>query len=318
MAQNAELLELLNRGIGFLEYICEKASCAEMRQCQTTGESTDASRMTSNYLRAQSALWSTHAKQVILETLVTKGNLASIQYQGIFSEKDKRRSELLAAIFYQSFCKNDEVLYNAFSDQDENCDKLFRLLPSFRNELADEAVKKGLEGIFAIGLYEKKFQKAIGEIPGELQAIYDFILPVNKQFEPILPSASAQRAESAKTVNVLSEKAKEFFKWAKASGLSTSDNESENKTVAIVKYCWNLAELHKRECALNVHKYLTKRAEISKETNAKKRDLDEKLLEGFLSCKFPKHAKINHDYAELKAEAAAEKNADEATKKSKE
>ena len=315
MAQNAELLELLNRGIGFLEYLCEKACCAEMRQCQTTGEATDASRMTSNYLRAQSALWSTHTKQVILETVVTKGNLASIQYQGIFSEKDKRRSELLAAIFYQSLCKNDEVLYNAFSEQDESCDKLFKLLPSFRNELTEEAVKKGLEGIYE---YEKKFKNAIGEIPGELQAIYDFILPVNKQFEPILPSASAQRAESAKTVNALSKKAKDFFKWAKTSGLSTSDNESENKTVAIVKYCWNLAELHKREYALNVHKYLVKRAEIPKETNAKKRDLDEKLLEGFLSCKFPKHAKINHDYAELKAEAAAKKNADEATKKSKE
>ena len=312
MAQNAELLELLNRGIGFLEYLCEKACCAEMRQCQTTGEATDASRMTSNYLRAQSALWSTHTKQVILETVVTKGNLASIQYQGIFSEKDKRRSELLAAIFYQSLCKSDEVLYNAFSEQDENCDKLFKLLPSFRNELTEEAVKKGLEGIYE---YEKKFKDAIGEIPGELQAIYDVMLPINKQYEPILPSASAQRAESAETVNVLSEKAKEFFKWAKTSGLSTSDNESENKTVAIVKYCWNLAELHKRECALNVHKYLTKRAEISKETNGKKRDHDEKLLEGFLSCKFPKHAAINHDYAELKAKAGAEKNADEATKK---
>ena len=87
-----------------LEYISEKASCAEMRQCQTAGEATDASRMTSNFLRAKSALWSNHTKQVILETLATKGTLESIRYQGIFSEKDKRRSQLLAAIFYTSFC----------------------------------------------------------------------------------------------------------------------------------------------------------------------------------------------------------------------
>ena len=45
-----------------------------------------------------------------------------------------------------------------------------------------------------------------------------------------------------------------------------------------------------------------------------KRDLDEKALENFLSCKFPKHANINPDYAELEAKAAT----DEATKKSKE
>ena len=311
MAQQAEFLELAMRAIGILEYIAEKAACGEMRQCQTTGEATDASRMTSKYLRAESALWSRHTKQTILETLVTKGSLASIQYQGIFSEKDKRRSELLAAIWYQSWVKNDETLYNAFSDHDENCDKLFSFLPSFRNELLDEAVKKGLEGCPE---YEKKLKNAIGEIPGELQAIYDFILPVNKQWEPVLPSASAQRAESAETVNVLSEKAKEFFNWAKTSGLSTSDNESEKKTVAIVKYCWNLSELHKRQNALNQHKYLLKRAEIPKEANAKKRDLDEKALENFLSRKFPKHGVINHDYAELKAKAAT----DEATKKSKE
>ena len=88
-------------------------------------------------------------------------------------------------------------------------------------------------------------------------------------------SVSTERAESVETVNVLSERAKEFFNWAKTSGLSTSDNESENKTVAIVKYCWNLSELHKRQNALNQHKYLLKRAEIPKEANAKKRDLDE-------------------------------------------
>ena len=52
----------------------------------------------------------------------------------------------MAAIFYQSWCKDDEVFYNAFSEQDENCDKLFHLLPSFRTELLDEAAKKGLEG----------------------------------------------------------------------------------------------------------------------------------------------------------------------------
>ena len=33
MAQNAELLELLKKGIGLLEYLAEKAACAEMRQC---------------------------------------------------------------------------------------------------------------------------------------------------------------------------------------------------------------------------------------------------------------------------------------------
>ena len=192
--------------------------------------------------------------------------------------------------------------------------KDLRVVKLFKNELTDEAVKKGLEGCPE---YEKKLKNAIGEIPGELQAIYDFILPVNKQWEPVLPSAGAQRAESAETVNVLSEKDKEFFKWAKTSGLSTSDNENENKTVAIVKYCWNLSELHKRQNALNQHKYLLKRAEIPKETTANKRDRDEKLLEGFLSRKFPNHAEINRDYAELKAQAAGKRKADEAANNSK-
>ena len=194
-------------------------------------------------------------------------------------------------------------MYNAFSEQGENCDELFHLLPSFRKELLDEASKKDLDGCYD---YVKKIKETIGEIPGELQAIYNEILPVNKQFVPILTSVSTE------TDNVLSETAKEFFKFAKTSGLSRSENESENKTVAIVKYCWNLAEAHQRQNALNHYEYLVKQDEVSMEMKNKKRLQDEELLEGFLAHKFPKRAKINTAYAELQAE----KNAEEAAEKS--
>ena len=127
-----------------LQYLSHKANCYETRQCQLAGEANDASRMTSMYVRGSSALWSKHTKLTILESLFKKGGLDSILNERMFAMMDARRSELCAAVFYQTYVALDGELYDAFSTASSCCDKLFRLLPSFRDELLNEAKQQDI------------------------------------------------------------------------------------------------------------------------------------------------------------------------------
>ena len=198
-----------------LVYIAKTVACAEMRQCQLAGQATDASRMSSYYLRGASSTWSQGTKAAILETLVQERSLEGIQYSGMFAKKDKRRSELCVAVFYDTVVKRSGTLYNAFTETDENCDKLFALLPSFRTELLYEASQKDKElGIepTAVGSYVKALKDTIGELPQDLQALYDTARSLTPRFEAILPSIDASDTETFETVNILPEAAKEFFK----------------------------------------------------------------------------------------------------------
>eukprot|EP00959_Pyramimonas_sp_CCMP1952_P441806 9249154-Pyramimonas_sp.AAC.1 len=69
---------------------------------------------------------------MILDTVAKKGSVASVQYAGIFAEKDKRTSELLAAIFFKTFVEGSEALCDAFDDNGASCEELYHLLPRFR------------------------------------------------------------------------------------------------------------------------------------------------------------------------------------------
>ena len=44
------------------EYVYTKAASIELRQCMTRGEGTDCARMTANYVKGNSASWSSHQK----------------------------------------------------------------------------------------------------------------------------------------------------------------------------------------------------------------------------------------------------------------
>ena len=102
--QNKKIIEKLEVLEKQNEYIGDKISIAEMRQCQANAQGTDASRMTSSYFKAENALWSSSAKASTLEMTYKSGDLSSIGYQGIFSDKDERRIEwMLIELYYKRF-----------------------------------------------------------------------------------------------------------------------------------------------------------------------------------------------------------------------
>ena len=111
-----KLLEVMTYQTHVLEKVADKISNVEMRQCATSGEGTDASRMTSHYFRGNSALWAKHIKSMIVEMVVSENSIKAMQYKGIFNKKDKRRGELLTAVFYQTAIKKSSHVYDAVKD----------------------------------------------------------------------------------------------------------------------------------------------------------------------------------------------------------
>ena len=111
-----KLLEVITYQTKVLEKVADKISNVEMRQCATSGEGTDASRMTSHYFRGNSALWAKHIKSMIVEMVVSENSIKAMQYKGIVNKKDKRRGELLTAVFYQTAIKKSPHVYDAFKD----------------------------------------------------------------------------------------------------------------------------------------------------------------------------------------------------------
>ena len=77
LERNNMLLDQLSKGI---HYLAEKAKNAEMRQCQTSGEGTDAARMTGAYLQGDSAMWSTTHQKLIFEMLYEEPERHRVQW----------------------------------------------------------------------------------------------------------------------------------------------------------------------------------------------------------------------------------------------
>ena len=73
------------------EYIGDKISIVEMRQCQANAEKTDASRMKSMYFKAENALWSSSAHASTLEKMYKSGEFPELLK--IYEDYDKMVEE---------------------------------------------------------------------------------------------------------------------------------------------------------------------------------------------------------------------------------
>ena len=73
------------------EYIGDKISIVEMRQCQANAQGTDASRMTSRYFKAENALWSSSAHASTLEMIYKSGEFPKLLK--IYEDYDKMVEE---------------------------------------------------------------------------------------------------------------------------------------------------------------------------------------------------------------------------------
>ena len=146
----------------------------------------------------------------------------------------------------------------------------------------------------------------MGEIPQELQALYDLILPLNMRVEPVVKSKEPDREEKFEAVNILPEEAKAFFQWAKDMRFGTSRDERVHKTEAIVKWCWHIAETAKAQRKLNDREYFLRRSKVDKTTEHKKMAEDKVLIARLFETKFPKDAAIATEFAAMTAKDAKE------------
>ena len=174
-----------------LEGLNTKATNAEMRQCQVSGEGTDASRMTSLYLTAESAVWSQQHRKLIFEKLYEAGDINAIVYSGIFHEKDKRRTENTVAYFYATFVESRDNLVKALKPDGAEGNTLGIYMPTFRKELDEMAKKADRSGPAGQhGKYETRMNFVLGEMPEELKALQDLCLPLDKKYRPVQPEDS--------------------------------------------------------------------------------------------------------------------------------
>ena len=278
----------------------EKVACAEMRQCQTTGEGTDAARMLGLYLRGHSAQWTKHTKEVILESVYENGNFDAVEYSGIFHKKDVRRGELAVACFYLTAIEKVKMVINPFLETEEQCKELFRKMPSFRRELREAAAAKdatlGTEKVKKLERsYTQAIEDALGEQPSDLQALFDLCLPINKKWKPIEP----REDDTYVSVGKLGPRIEEWFKWAE-DNLSFEREGRERKWATEVVCCWCCAmeEISRRYNKVQLAEY---HAELAKYQE----DGDDEVDETNLNFNLRKITKCHPFYSEILAKHTA-------------
>ena len=305
--QQNKIIEQLQKLGKQNEYIGETISIAEMRQCQANAQGTDASRMTSSYFKAENALWSSSAKASTLEMIYKSGDLSSIGYQGIFSDKDERRIELATALFYKTYVLGETHLYNIFADDGEPPEPLFKLMPSFRREMLQLAKERDSELSTRagehqgqLGPYFERIQGALNEIPADLQHLHEMVLPINTKFEPV---AKISREDAPSTPNVyemIPDKVKTFVKMIQGVDMcSKTEDKKLEITECIVKWCWTIEKLANKAAKLRTWEYEAKRAKYDHAAQDEKTAREEGFLEFHVKAEFPNLLKIYEDYDKM-------------------
>ncbi|CAK0863876.1 unnamed protein product [Prorocentrum cordatum] len=305
LEEQNKLADLQNQS---LAYIAEKAGCAEMRQCQASGEATDASRMLGMWCRGSSALYHKNIRGAALASALKNGSLEGIKYEGIFRGKDRRRSGLFCAIFFKTHIERSGETFNAFDDADKSVETLFKILPSFRAEFLDEAkTHDAMVGekvqMMPKGPAADIVRRVLGEIPADLQALYEIMLPVNKQCKPILPSDSDEPDEDTRAFDAVAsvpEAAKPYFEQFQANSIENYENERVLVTEGIVAWCRQIAEFAKKRHELDQHGYFIKRAKMDEDTKyQRKLEYEKNFFDIYVQKKFPSYYKIIEEYKEM-------------------
>ncbi|CAK0800592.1 unnamed protein product, partial [Prorocentrum cordatum] len=148
-------------------------------------------------------------------------------------------------------------------------------------------------------------KQVLGEIPQDLQALHGVMLPVNKQFKPVLPRASAETGTGQfESVAIMPKKAKDYFDEFKRFCLEGDASERICATSAIVARRWQVSKVAKKAFELDVRKYTAaKRLERDEDIEEKKKlEHQNMLFDVFIKTSFPSYAKINNEYEEMKVE----------------
>ena len=319
-------IELQRETNELLSGLSTKAYNAEMRQCHTSGQSTDAIRMAEFFFRAESALLSSHTQRSLVEMMYCEGSLDGVEYQKVFGDKDTRRGELATVVFYLHVIEKRPP-YNIFSTGSEHMHDMLKYMPSFRQMMLAEARRVDLElgpekvQQLPFGSYEKRISEGLGELPFGLDMLLQLVHPLDKQYRPVprVRDEDARDAEGAlDPYESLPKKIKELIHWAETCGFVSSGDKKQSTTELVVKWCTHLGELCDMEWELEQDAFQAwKKSKKADEESWKRAELDKTMLNRHFELWFPEHDKIRQNYDLLQARKAAEKAAAEAAEKAK-
>ena len=320
--QQARANELQARANELLESLSTKAYNAEMRQCHSSGESTDVIRMSEFFYRAESALLSSHTQRHLVQMMYDEGGLNGVEYHKVFGDKDTRRAELATVIFYKTF--EDKIKpYNIFESGTEHMHALLKYMPSFRKMALENAKRMDMEVStenreqLSFGSYTDRIKFVLGQLPDALYYLHELVMPLNKQHKP-LPKIPDEDAEATlDPYENLPKSIKATIEAAQQGGLVSTEDKSLATTQLVVMWCSTIAELSDKQWEIEQDEYFNKKREADAQAEDIKKRLkeDERIIARIVETACPEYTKINKTYEELQAKKASEKAAKQAAKK---
>ncbi|CAK0811339.1 unnamed protein product, partial [Prorocentrum cordatum] len=154
------------------------------------------------------------------------------------------------------------------------------------------------------GAATKVVKQVLGEIPQDLQALREVMLPVKKQFKPVLPRASAEKGkEQFESVAILPKKAKDYFDEFMRFCLEGDASERICTANAIVAWRWQVSKVAKKAFELDVHRSTAaKRLKRDEDTEEKKLEYQKMFFDVCTKTSSPNYNNINNEYEEMKVE----------------
>ena len=264
--------------------------------------------MTGKYWTAESALWSTSAQSAILEMIYVGGSISSIEYASMFLAKDKRRIEFLVAAFYKTYILTEPRVYDCFEDNGEPPQQLLEMMPTFRKSIKDLAAAKDAElgpdvaAKLPLGPYTVRVGEAFPDMPKDLEALHELVLPVDKSFAPVEDSAPSGRSARQKRelFEKIHEKARQFVHYCQHNDLVTTEDVAKATTQSVVKWCGQLKRCADKQYEISDYEYQTnKRRKRNEADDEKKQVLEEAFLDMHCKKAFPHAEEIRKQHAQM-------------------
>ena len=261
--------------------------------------------MTGKYWTAESALWSTSAQSAILEMIYASGSVSSIEYANMFKAKDKRRIQFLVAAFHKTYIQTEPRVYDCFEDNGEPPNQLLELMPGFRKHIKDLATAKDAElgpevaAKLPHGSYSARVAKAFPDMPKDLEALHELVLPVDKSFAPVEDGACSPRRQ-AELFDKIHEKAQRFVAWCHDNGLVNTEDKAKATTESVVKWCEHLKRAADQQYEVSEHVFQTnKRRKTNEAEYDKKQRLEQAFLEMHCKKAFPHAEEIRKNHEQM-------------------
>ena len=173
-----------HHGIQYLDLISNKLTCIEKRQCDASGEGTDAARMVEEWTRGENCNITEAARAVLARRVILARSAQATTYASLFSEKDYVRAEKQVWLFWRGYHRN-EIIGHMDSEDYADVGASFCELPLFRGkECMSSEIMLELAGVpdgeFKNAMKLETHLEHLAPLSIEYQ---ELTTPLNKRFE---------------------------------------------------------------------------------------------------------------------------------------